>query len=226
MSTLEEKIALWRQQKHEVNEIDEPIRQMLTSARIGKLPAGTAVFHPHDDCERFLLVTEGSVKVTLLTPSGQEMLLYRVEPGETCVLTTTCLMSSKPYPAGGTTESKVTALLISRTAFDQTLAASDIFRRIVFAHLGQRFAEVIARIEMLKYADLDERLATELLRRRDGNEEILVTHNLLATEIDSSREVVSRHLKALEHQGLIQLGRGRIRLLDPDALNSLAQDSA
>jgi CRP/FNR family transcriptional regulator len=179
------------------------------------------VFRPHDRCENYLLVTEGKVKVSLLTPSGHELLLYRVEPGESCVLTTTCLMAAKPYPAEGVTETEVTALMIPKTAFDQTLAESESFRQIVFDHLSHRFADIIGRIETVKFSDLDTRLANELLRQMDSEQTVFATHQALATEIGTSREVVSRHLKELEHRGLIQLGRGQIKVTDTEALRNI-----
>ena len=227
MNDLDDKIRLWEAQHCTAPvSADAATREMLQAARVTTVPAGTAVFHPHDRCDHYLLVTEGKVKVSLITASGHELLLYRVEAGESCVLTTTCLMASQPYPAEGVTETAVTALMIPKAAFDKALAASDGFRQIVFSHLSHRFADIIGRIEAVKYSDLDTRIANELLRQMNTEQRILATHQAIATEIGSSREVVSRHLKQLERDGLIRLGRGRIDVLDATALRAIAEGAA
>ncbi len=225
MDDLDDKIRLWETQHCTAPvAVDAATREMLRAARVATVPAGTAVFHPHDRCDHYLLVTEGKVKVSLITAGGHELLLYRVEAGESCVLTTTCLMASQPYPAEGVTETAVTALMIPKAAFDKALAASDGFRQIVFSHLSHRFADIIGRIEAVKYSDLDTRIAGELLRRMDTAQRVATTHQALATEIGTSREVVSRHLKGLERRDLIRLGRGRIDILDATALQAIAED--
>ncbi len=225
MDDLDDKIRLWETQHCTAPvAVDAATREMLRAARVATVPAGTAVFHPHDRCDHYLLVTEGKVKVSLITAGGHELLLYRVEAGESCVLTTTCLMASQPYPAEGVTETTVTALMIPKAAFDKALASSDGFRQIVFSHLSHRFADIIGRIEAVKYSDLDTRIANELLRRMDTAQHVATTHQALATEIGTSREVVSRHLKGLERRDLIRLGRGRIDILDATALQAIAED--
>ncbi len=223
MADLNEKIDLWQQQNCSITpRLDAAIKRMLDASKLASVPARVTVFRPQDRCENYLLVTAGKVKVSLLTPSGHELLLYRVEPGESCVLTTTCLMASKPYPAEGVTETEVTALMIPKTAFDQALAESDSFRQIVFDHLSHRFADIIARIETVKFSDLDTRLADQLLRQMSPEHIVAATHQALAAEIGTSREVVSRHLKELEHRGMIRLGRGRINVVDVAALRGIA----
>ncbi len=222
MTEGDDKIALWQQQRcADTPAVDDAIRAMLEASQRVTVPAGTTVFRPHDRCENYLLVTRGRVKVLLLTPTGHELLLYRVEPGESCVLTTTCLMAARPYPAEGITETEVTALMIPKQAFDRAMAASAAFRQIVFEHVSHRFADIIGRIEAVKFADLDLRLANELLRQADAGDVVHATHQALAAEIGSSREVVSRHLKVWERDGLIRLGRGRIELIDRAGLRRI-----
>ena len=141
------------------------------------------------------------------------------------MLTTTCLMAGKPYPAEGTTETAVTALLIPKKDFDHALATSVNFRRVVFDHLSHRFSDIIARIESVKFRGLDTRLATALLSNTDELQRVRLTHQELANEIGTSREVVSRHLKGLEQQGLVTLSRGCVLLLKPGALARLAESA-
>ena len=217
------KRQLWEQQiTASPLQMDTAMEKMISQASLVTLPAGTEVFHSQSSCENYLLVTAGKVKVSLITPGGNELLLYRVEAGESCVLTTTCLMAAKRYPAEGVTETEVTALMIPKQSFDQTMAASASFRQIVFDHLSHRFADVIGRIEMVKFSDMDARLANELLGQADAQNGIKATHQDLASEIGTSREVVSRHLKDLEKRGMIKLGRGRVEILQADELKEVA----
>lgn len=138
------------------------------------------------------------------------------------MLTTTCLMSSTPYPAQGVTEGTVTALLLPKPAFEDALTSSEQFRSAVFGQLGARLAQVISRIESVKYRDIDARLAQALLMLCDNNQRIRKTHQQVAAEIGTTREVTSRHLKSLEKQQLIKLGRGSIVICNPNAIKELS----
>lgn len=182
------------------------------------LPAGASVFRHEMTCEYYLWVAKGSVRVSLLTASGNELLLYRVEPGESCMLTTTCLMASTPYPAQGVTETDVHAVLLPKHAFESALMSSPEFRKKVFSQLGSRLAQIIARIESVKFHDIDARLAHALLQHADGKQRVCKTHQELAAEIGTTREVTSRHLKSLEKQQVLMLGRGCITLCKPAEL--------
>lgn len=188
------------------------------------LPANEIVFQPGNACQHFLMVLEGSVKVTLSTAGGREIVLYRVERGGTCILTTACLFSNGRYPAEGRTETAVSALVMTPTDFQQALSESDAFRRFVFASLGQRFSDMMQRIEAVSFQPIDHRLAASLLQLMDQNHSIHLTHQSLAVELGSAREVISRHLKRFENQGWISQSRGNIDILDIAALKHLTQE--
>ncbi len=201
---------------------DPIIKKLLTSAHSVTVPAGEVVFRRGDICENYLLVAKGSVKAVLTSASGREVLLYHVNPGESCVLTTSCLLGGDKYPAEGITETTVNALMLQRKVFDQALGESAQFRQFVFANMGRRFADVIARMEALNFTNIDARLAQTLLRHSKKQVHLAITHQSLADDMGTAREVVSRHLKAFEQQGLIKLGRGEIGILDPNQLNLTA----
>ncbi|MGV6817215.1 MAG: Crp/Fnr family transcriptional regulator [Thiotrichales bacterium] len=188
------------------------------------LPPGTSVFRHEMACEYYLWVAKGSVRVSLLTAAGNELLLYRVNPGESCMLTTTCLMASTPYPAQGVTETTVHAVLLPKHAFEATLMSSPDFRQQVFSQLGSRLAQIIARIESVKFHDIDARLAYALLQHADERQRVCKTHQELAAEIGTTREVTSRHLKALEKKQVLTLGRGCITLRRPTELQEACTD--
>lgn len=197
---------------------DPAVLRLLAEARSVALPEGTVVFHNGAACRAYLLVISGSVRVQFTTEAGREVVLYHVGPGDSCVLTTSCLLGSVAYPAEGITDSEVRALSIPAGEFMRALEASAEFRSFVFGSLGRRFAEVVGRMTEVAFGAIDGRLARALLAARRPGARGGLTHQLLAAELGTAREVVSRHLKRFEQQGWVRLGRGRIEVLDRAAL--------
>jgi CRP/FNR family transcriptional regulator len=193
----------------------------LNAAQLVTVPQGTVVFRIGDQCENYLLVINGTVRVQQLAASGREIVLYRVHAGESCVLTTSCLMASNQYPAQGITETEVEAVMIPATSFHEALTRSEGFRRFVLEGYGQRITDLLMVIEDLAFRRLDSRLAERLIKLSDDTGQLSTTHQSLAVELGSAREVVSRQLKEFERKGWIQLGRGTIQVLDPDHLAEL-----
>ncbi|MBN2702259.1 MAG: Crp/Fnr family transcriptional regulator [Methylothermaceae bacterium] len=183
------------------------------------MPACQILFHPGSECQNYVLMVEGVIRVQLIAASGREVLLYQVRPGESCVLTTACLIGQRPYPAEGTTETEVTAFVISSGYFQQALHRSDFFRGFVFENLAQRLATVIGRMEEVVFTGVEQRLAKILVAA--SGDRLVTTHQALATELGTAREVVSRHLKRFERYGWIRLGRGGIEIQDRRALQRL-----
>ena len=164
---------------------------------------------------------EGSVKVFLTTVTGREVVLYHVGPGESCVLTTSCLLGGDDYPAAGITEAATTALAISSVSFHQALDQSKIFRDLVFGNLSQRIAGMITRIEQVTVRAIDGRLAQALLTASTNAQTVKITHQALAAELGTAREVISRHLKQFEENGWVRLGRGTVEILNRQPLKDL-----
>ena len=204
---------------------DPAIRQLLDEAQIVELPANSPVFHSGSSCDNFLLLIEGAVRVFLTSSTGREVTLYRIGGGDSCILTTSCLIGNEPYPAQAVTEAPVRALAISRARFDRTMDASPEFRRFVFDGFSHRLADMIQRIDTVTFAPIDQQLAEALLRDHEAGRATTATHQELAFELGTAREVVSRHLKRFETDGLIELGRGRIGVRDPGKLAAI-RDSA
>jgi CRP/FNR family transcriptional regulator len=184
-------------------------------------PAGTTIFDIGGECEQFLLLTKGSVAVKMLAKSGKSILLYRVRPGQSCIITTSCLLGNAHYPTFGETETDVEALCIPHHAFSQALNQSKEIRQFIFDGFGQRLADVMQRLESVNFTSIDSRLATALLTRNPGSSHLQITHETLAEEVGTAREVVSRHLKKLETKGLLKLGRGTVNLVDLNKLQAL-----
>ena len=164
---------------------------------------------------------DGSVRVQMLADTGREIVLYRVRSGESCVLTTACLMGDEAYSAEGVVEEPTRAVILPRPVFDEFLATSDGFRRFVFAGFGHRVAEILATMQDAVFHRVDARLARHLAARAEDGP-LLATHRDLAAELGTAREVVSRHLKAFEKRGLVRLGRGTVAVIDRPGLARLA----
>ncbi len=187
------------------------------------LPPDTTVFHQGDACQQYFFVLSGSIKVINRAENGREVVLYRVRDNQSCTLTTACLFTSNPYPAEGITEVETTALAIPREVFNQGLAQSERFRRMVFDQYARRLTDVINLVEELSFGRIDIRLARFLAQRAHHSPSIDMTHQAIATELGSAREVISRQLKSLEKQRLISLQRGSIHVEDLEGLQRLAE---
>lgn len=202
---------------------DPATRALPTVAETVELLADRPVFHAGSPCRNYVLVLAGSIRVQIVGEGGREALLYRVLPGQACVLTTCCILSGDDYPAEAFAESRVRVLSLSKPVFDRALEEAPTFRRFVFANLGGRIAQVITRMEELAFRPIDRRLADFLLLRNDRcpASPLAATHQEIAAELGTAREVVSRHLKRMEAAGLLKLGRSAIEILDRRGLEQI-----
>lgn len=201
---------------------DPKWRALMASAREVVIPPGTSVFHSGDACRSYLFVLAGSVRVEKVAENGREIVLYRVGPGETCLLTTTCLIARENYPAQGVTETEVRAVALPDNLFHEALALSPEFRAFVFASFGARMTDLMLLVEAISFGRGDARLARRLLESATASGEVVATHQQLAAELGTAREVVSRLLKDFEQRGLVRLARGRIEIADRPGLQALA----
>jgi CRP/FNR family transcriptional regulator len=202
---------------------DPAAQAIFANARRLSLPPNTTAFRQGDACENYLLVTSGSVRVFARSESGREILLYRVTSGNSCVLTTSCLLGNDSYPAEGVTETDVEALAIPINQFKQALAESREFRDFVFTSFGERLSKLITLVEQISFDRLDLRLARVLLEKQRSGQPLNLTHQTLATELGTAREVISRQLKEFEHRGLIKLSRGALEILDLAAMEKISR---
>ncbi|MBW7901088.1 MAG: Crp/Fnr family transcriptional regulator [Rhodocyclaceae bacterium] len=186
-----------------------------------RIPTGLRVFAESEPCRGFPLVVEGSIKVVKTAPSGREMLLYRVGPGDSCIISSSCLLGHTPYTARGESETPVTLAVLPEALFARLLADDRAFRDFVFHLLAERIADLMQLVEEIAFHRLDRRLARLLLARGDA---VHATHQALADELGSVREIVSRLLKGFAAEGLVELGRERIVLRDRAGLRRLAGD--
>jgi CRP/FNR family transcriptional regulator len=202
---------------------DAVVQQLLDRAALIDLPAGATAFRQGDACHHYLLVVEGSVKVLTRAENGREIVLYRLGSGDSCVLTTSCLFGNVNYPAEGISETGVKALAIPAGEFERALQQSSTFRNFVFGSFSAHVASLITLVEEVAFGRMDIRLARHLLKRAGRVQQLQTTHQQLATELGSAREVISRQLKEFEMQGWVRLHRGSIEIIDRAALENLSQ---
>lgn len=194
---------------------------LLKGAKVIDLPAAQSVFRNGDSCANYLLVIDGSVRVQMTAENGREIVLYRVGEGETCILTTACLMADETYSAEGITETPVKAVAVPAALFQDLLKTSEALRQFVFSTYGVRIASLMMLLEDVAFGKMDVRLARFLLEQNNPRE-IRATHQDLAVELGSAREVISRLLKDFERRGLVSLTRGKIAIEDRTGLECLA----
>jgi CRP/FNR family transcriptional regulator len=207
--------------------VDEATRAYLRFVgRELRVASGTVLFRPAAPCEAYVLVIEGSVRVQMLSESGREIVLYRVEEGQSCILTTACLLGDRDYPAEAVAETEVRSVVLAAAAFQEALGRSPAFRRFVFGSFGRRLADLMMVVDEVAFRRIDLRLADLVLDRMDGDRRVTMTHQEIAAELGSVREVVSRQLKEFERRGWLALRRGRIEIVDAAALRSLADAGA
>jgi CRP/FNR family transcriptional regulator len=193
------------------------------STRSVRVPGGTVIFREGNACESYLFVIEGSVRVQMISNRGREIVLYRVERGQTCVLTTTSLMAATDYAAQGIADSDVSAVAIPSARFHQLMAHSATFRKFVFSAFSIRISDLLMLIEEVAFGRIDTRLAQLLLDRRGRDDRVNATHQQLASELGTAREVVSRQLKEFERLQWVNLQRGCLVLRNIDELEKLAR---
>ncbi len=187
-------------------------------------PAGGVLFRPGDRCEGFLLLREGRVRVDLIAEDGHALLLYRLGPGEPCLLTTACLFAGDTYCAEARTEAAITGTLLPAAAFHALMAESEAFRMLVLRGFGARMAALLARIEALSFRPVDARLAELLLDR--ARPLLLATQAEIAEEVGTAREVVTRRLQAMARAGAVAVERGAVRVLDATRLRAIRDGDA
>jgi len=184
-----------------------------------KVPSGTVLFDAHTPCAGFPLVLAGTVKVLQRYPNGREMPLYRVHAGESCLLSGSCLLGHTDYTATGIADGDVELLVIPPADFEALVAGDPSFRRHVFSLFGERLATLFTLVEAIAYQKLDRRLAALLLTKGGVTN---ATHQSLADELGSVREIVSRLLRAFEDKGWVSLARQRVTIVDRKALEAVA----
>jgi len=189
------------------------------NALVRRVPAGTILFDESNPCQAFPMLLDGVVRVSKMAANGRELQLYRVVPGEACILSTSCMLGTAPYTARGVAEGDVTLVALTAPVFNRLLSEFEPFRNYVFSLFSERIVDLMQLVEAVAFHRLDQRLASLLLGK---GRVIRVTHQALADELGSVREIVSRLLKSFAEQGIVSLGREQIEIVDPSRLRQVA----
>ncbi|ETX15591.1 Crp/Fnr family transcriptional regulator [Roseivivax halodurans JCM 10272] len=200
-------------------------RDLIAGSQVVEVPEGTQIFAPGQSADNLLLLLEGTVRVQQKSETGREVFLYRVHAGESCVLTTACMLAFEDYAADGIAETDVRAVAIPRATFDAMVARSPIFRRFVFTAYSRRITDLFTLIDDIVFQRMDVRLAARLLELADAAGVVHATHAHLASELGTAREVISRTLSEFHRRGWIEQARGEVRLSGREGLERLARSA-
>ncbi len=194
---------------------------LLKFARIVEAPVGTIGYREGTPCGAYVMRLAGRSRVYKMSLSGREILLYRVSAGETCVITTTCLLGNSDYPASTVVEEPIRDVLIPAAAFNQLMMESNVFRKYVMSNYGALISDLIVLLDEVAFRTLNSRLAKVLLEYQSTV--ISKTHQQIADELGTAREVISRQLKRLEQKEIVSLSRGQIEITNKEALKQIAE---
>lgn len=200
---------------------EQDSHDLLTQAQRVHLDSGEVLFHDGNSCANFVVICEGWLKVQKVFHDGHEITLDRVGPGQVCEITTSCILANHAYPAEGIAETPLTALLLPRQSFLGLFSRSAPFRDYVFRALENGTHTLLKLLENVAFVAVDLRLSRALVNHADQNGMLRCTHQSLAAELGTAREVVSRILKRFEHDGWVKLYRGRIEITNQAALQAL-----
>ena len=198
---------------------DAEQQELFESAAVVHMPAGTVLFDENQPCQGFPLLLSGNIRVIKASPNGRELQLYRVMPGESCILTSSCLLGNTRYHARGVAEQPLEMVLLPASSFHALLGKQDSFRGYVFHLFSDRLTDLMQLVSAVAFQKLDQRLANLLASKPSP---IHATHQALADELGSAREIVSRLLKGFAEQGWVKLGREQIEINDAAALRKFA----
>jgi CRP/FNR family transcriptional regulator len=198
----------------------EMAERLVGEGKVVQFPAGEIIFDLSSSCDGYVFFLEGVLRVSSLAENGREILLYRLFPGESCIVTTSCLISNAQYPVRATAEESVGGVWIPRALFLELLHGSRAFSEHVFRSFAQHLTTLLQLVEEVAFHRLDTRLARLLLER---GAEIDATHQEIAAELGSVREIVSRILKSFEEQGWVRLSRKHVSVVNPGKLQEIAR---
>jgi CRP/FNR family transcriptional regulator, anaerobic regulatory protein len=196
------------------------LRELQQAAFFMRIPKGRDVFIEGDHVSAIALLISGIVRVYKIGETGREITLYRFGNGESCILTANAILSQTNFPAIASVEKEAEAVMFPADAFREWIRRSDLWREFVFDLLSQRLSTVMALIDEVAFRRMDTRVAALLTERTRMSSLIHVTHQEIAAELGSSREVISRILEDFSAEGIIHSTRGAIEVMDHEALQA------
>jgi CRP/FNR family transcriptional regulator len=195
-------------------------RDFTDFAYYAKIPAGRQIFAEGDEVEGIALLISGVVRVYKLGLTGREITLYRFGEGESCVITANAILHHQDFPAIAIVEQDAEAVMIPAEIFSAWVRRYDPWREFIFNLFSHRLASVMEIVDEVAFQRMDRRVASFLLDRSQVQQPIRITHQEIANEIGSSREVISRLLEDFAQREMVRLSRGEIEVLDFEGLKT------
>ena len=196
------------------------INELKREAQFTKIPAGHDVFVDGDRVDGIALLLSGVVRVYKIGETGREITLYRFGLGQSCILSANAILSDKSFPAIATVEEDAEAVMIPAEVFRAWVNKYELWREFVFDLLSERLSTVMTVVDEVVFKRMDRRVASLVLNQAKVQNPMRITHQEIAAELGSSREVISRILEDFSKEGLIESGRGTIEVLDLEGLES------
>ncbi len=215
----------WTERSPALNSLDDEARSALAELPVRSVPVDTVLFRPGDTVSGYVIPLSGKIEVCLTNAAGRDILLYEVTPGQSCIQTTLGLIGGEDYSAEAYAQTDVELVIIPKPLFLNLLDRSDTFRSLVFATFAKRLQTMMQLLEKVAFLRVESRLAQALLQRQNTRGEVTATQAELATIVGSAREVVTRKLSAFSRSGLVEVGRGQIRIVDAAGLRERAEIS-
>lgn len=193
------------------------LRALLGSLQYRELKAGTVLLREGEVCPAVPFVLDGAIRVFKTAESGREITLYRVTAGESCILSSGCATGIDTFPAMAVAEESTEAAFFLAATVRRLFAEAATFRDFVLGQYARRMADVIELVEEIAFRHVDQRLKEWIAERRAESDDNLVrtTHQVIADQLGTSREVISRILKDWEERGCLLISRGEIKILPP-----------
>ena len=216
----------WTQDTDEIADLDAPARALLDTLTPVDVPKGAVLFCPGEAVKGDVVMLSGQVDVNLIGPTGRDILLYRVAPGQSCIQSTLGLLGGDAYTAEAMAETPARLVLIPRDVFFALLDSSPGFRRLVFGAFAERMQSMMQLIENVSFMTVEARLAALILDRAGPDGCLHMTQAEMATAIGTAREVISRRLEKMAHAGSLAHERGTVTILNKTALNEMVRGTA
>ncbi len=205
-----------------LNDSGEFLEKFFQSSTVVNVPEKYEVIHQSEVCANLSLIIEGTVRVYKISENGREITLYRIGPGESCILTASCILNDSRSPALAIAETAIKAVVIPAPTVIGWMNESSSWRQFIFDLISKRLADVISVIEEVAFRRMDSRLAFWLLEQADETNTLHTTHQIIAEDLGTAREVISRLLKDFSTTGSIKLTRGEILIIDDSLLKQKA----
>ena len=201
--------------------------RLAAAARERGYPKGAMLHRGGADCLGLLVVLSGRLRAYVLSEEGRELTLYRLLERDVCLLSAACMLRGLRFDVMVSAEADSRVLHIPAEVFREVMEESAPVANYVNALIAERFSDVMWLMDQVLNKKLDARLAAVLLEERalQGSGQLSLTHEQLGGHLGSPREVVTRMLRYFQEEGLVELGRGRLRILDLPGLEALAEGS-